>query len=162
MSSGNAPRLKISAEGLNVAIVASQWHENVMDALIAGAVAACEDMRAGHHLIRVPGAFELPLGCQRVARLRNADAIVALGVVIRGDTPHFEYVCQAATQGLLRVGLDENIPIGFGLLTVDTEQQALDRAGLANSQEDKGAGAVEAAISMALAQQVDVSPVGFR
>lgn len=162
MSGGNAPALKLDATGTKVAIIASLWHETVMDALVAGAIAACDKAGATHQLIRVPGAFELPLGCQRVARLRKVDALVALGVVIRGGTPHFEYVCQATTQGLLRVGLDESIPIGFGLLTVDNEQQALDRVGLADSSEDKGAEAVEAAISMALAQRVSESPVGFR
>ncbi len=162
MSGANAPTLKLDATGTKVAIIASLWHETVMNALVAGAVAACDKAGATHQLIRVPGAFELPLGCQRVARLRKVDALVALGVVIRGGTPHFEYVCQATTQGLLRVGLDESIPIGFGLLTVESEQQALDRVGLADSSEDKGAEAVEAAISMALAQRVSESPVGFR
>lgn len=162
MSGGNAPALNLDATGMHISIVASQWHESVMDALIAGAVAACNKTGATHEVVRVPGAFELPLGCQRIARSRKVDAIVALGVVIRGGTPHFEFVCQAATEGLLRVGLDESVPIGFGLLTVDTEQQALDRAGLSDSREDKGAEAAEAAISMALAQQVPESPVGFR
>lgn len=162
MSGGNAPVLNLDAAGMHISIVASQWHEIVMDALIAGAVAACVKAGAIYEVVRVPGAFELPLGCQRIARSRNVDAIVALGVVIRGGTPHFEFVCQAATEGLLRVGLDESIPIGFGLLTVDTEKQALDRAGLPDSNEDKGAEAAGAAISMALAQQVPESPVGFR
>jgi 6,7-dimethyl-8-ribityllumazine synthase len=162
MSGGDAPMLILDAAGMKVAIIASLWHDTVMEALVAGAVAACDRAGATHEVIRVPGAFELPLGCQRVARLRKVDALVALGVVIRGGTPHFEYVCQAATAGLLRVGLDESIPIGFGLLTVETEQQALDRAGLAGSSEDKGAEAAQAAISMALAQRVSESPVGFR
>ena len=96
----------------------------------------------------MPGAFELPLAAQRAATA-GADAIVALGVVIQGDTPHFEYVCASATDGLTRVQLDTGVPIGFGLLTVNTEQQALDRAGLEGSREDKGAEAVEAAVLMA-------------
>lgn len=162
MSGGNAPTLKLDAAGMRVAIVASQWHQRIMDALIESAVSACNTAGANHEVIRVPGAFELPLGCQRIARLRKVDAIVALGVVIRGGTPHFEYVCQAATEGLLRVSLDESIPIGFGLLTVDTEQQALARAGLVDSTEDKGTEAVEAALAMAVAQQVSESTVGFR
>jgi 6,7-dimethyl-8-ribityllumazine synthase len=103
-----------------------------------------------HELIRVPGAFELPLAAQFAARSGRFDALIALGVVIRGGTPHFEYVCSVATQGLLRVGLDTQMPIGFGLLTVDSEQEALDRAGLANSPQDKGSEAVEAALAMAL------------
>ncbi len=162
MSGGNSPTLQLDAAGVKVAIVASQWHQTIMDALIAGAVTACNKAGATHEVVRVPGAFELPLGCQRIARLRKVDAIVALGVVIRGGTPHFEYVCQAATEGLLRVGLDESIPIGFGVLTVETEKQALDRAGLADSAEDKGAEATEAALSMALAPQASESTVGFR
>jgi 6,7-dimethyl-8-ribityllumazine synthase len=103
-----------------------------------------------HELIRVPGAFELPLAAQFAARSGRFDALIALGVVIRGGTPHFEYVCSVATQGLLRVGLDTQMPIGFGLLTVDSEQEALDRAGFANSPQDKGSEAVEAALAMAL------------
>lgn len=162
MSGGNSPELNLDATGLRVAIVASQWHEQVMAGLIEGAIAACEKAGASYELIRVPGAFELPLGCQAIARPRKADAIVALGVVIRGGTPHFEYVCQAATQGLVRVGLDEGIPIGFGLLTVDNEQQALDRSGLEGSREDKGAEAVEAALFMAIAHRAPESNVGFR
>jgi 6,7-dimethyl-8-ribityllumazine synthase len=79
------------------------------------------------------------------------DAVIALGVVIRGGTPHFDYVCSAATEGLLRVTLDTRTPIGFGMLTCDDEQQALDRAGLPESHEDKGAEAAEAAVSLAVA-----------
>ena len=148
-----------------IGIVVSEWNDSITLNLLKGAKEALIDngVKEENILVRfVPGAFELPLGCQRIARSRKVDAIVALGVVIRGGTPHFEFVCQAATEGLLREGLDESIPIGFGLLTVDTEQQALDRAGLPDSSEDKGAEAAEAAISMALAHQVPESPVGFR
>lgn len=150
MSGANAPKLEVDAQGLRVGIIASQWHEVVMNGLIEGAVRACENSGASHELIRVPGAFELPLGAQLAARSERFDVVVALGVVIRGGTPHFDYVCDAATQGLTRVGLDTHIPIGFGLLTVDNEDQALDRAGLAGSHEDKGNEAVEAALAMAL------------
>jgi 6,7-dimethyl-8-ribityllumazine synthase len=101
-----------------------------------------------YSIMRVPGAFELPLGAQYAIE-DGAEVVIALGVVIRGGTPHFEYVCNAATDGLTRVQLDSGVPIGFGLLTVDTEQQALDRAGLEGSSEDKGAEAVEAAVQMA-------------
>jgi 6,7-dimethyl-8-ribityllumazine synthase len=121
-----------------------------MGGLIGGATRACEQAGSTHELVRVPGVFELPLAAQLAARSGKFDALIALGVVIRGGTPHFEYVCSAATQGLLRVGLDSQMPIGFGLLTVDSEQQALDRAGLADSPQDKGSEAVEAALSMAL------------
>ncbi len=168
MSGGNAPKLELSAPGLRVGIIAAQWHETVMNGLIAGAIHACEQAGASHELVRVPGAFELPLGAQLAARSEKFEVLVALGVVIRGDTPHFDYVCGAATQGLTRVGLDTHMPIGFGLLTVDTEKQALDRAGLADSHEDKGAEAVEAALSMALLARDyfglvgNSTPTGFR
>lgn len=102
--------------------------------------------------MRVPGAFELPLAAQYAIE-DGADVVIALGVVIRGGTPHFEYVCHAVTEGLTRVQLDSGVPIGFGVLTVDNEKQALDRAGLKGSKEDKGAEAVEAAIRMANLRQ---------
>ena len=162
MSGGNAPEFSVSTPGMKVAIVASQWHETIMSALIAGATATCESAGATTELVRVPGAFELPLGVQRVARLAKVEAIVALGVVIRGGTPHFEYVCNAATEGLLRVSLDEGIPVGFGLLTVDNEQQALDRCGLPDSPENKGEEAAQAALVMALQSQLRDQSVGFR
>ena len=150
MSGGSAPHLDLNAEVLRTCIIAAQWHEVVMNGLIGGATLACEQAGSTYELIQVPGAFELPLGAQLAARSGRFDALIALGVVIRGGTPHFEYVCSAATQGLLRVGLDSQMPIGFGLLTVDSEQEALDRAGLADSPQDKGSEAVVAALSMAL------------
>ena len=99
-------------------------------------------------VVRAPGSFELPVIARALARTH--DAVVALGVVIRGGTPHFDYVCAAATDGLSRVALDTGTPIGFGLLTCDDEAQALDRAGLPDSREDKGREAAEAAVSTAL------------
>ena len=149
MSGAGAPSVQIDAEGLRVAIVASSWHETVMEGLIAGATAACTQAGAVSVLYRVPGSFELPLAAQKAAAA-GFDAVVALGVIIRGGTPHFEYVCQAATSGLSRVALDTGVPIGFGLLTCDDEAQALDRAGLPDSHEDKGKEAAEAALSLAL------------
>ena len=133
-----------------MAIVASSWHEQVMAGLVAGATTACTKAGAVSVVFRVPGTFELPLAAQAAARA-GFDAVVALGVVIRGGTPHFEYVCDAATSGLTRVGLDTGVPIGFGVLTCDDDAQALDRAGLPGSREDKGTEAAEAALSMALA-----------
>jgi 6,7-dimethyl-8-ribityllumazine synthase len=99
-------------------------------------------------LVRVPGSFELPVVAAALAA--SSDAVVALGVVIRGGTPHFDYVCRAATDGLVRAGLDSGVAVGFGLLTCDTEEQALDRAGLPGSREDKGAEAADAAVRTAL------------
>ena len=149
MSGEGAPKLQIDASGLQVAIVVTSWHTQITDGLLAGAERALTAAgNTEYEIWRVPGAFELPLAAQRAAAA-GADAIIALGVVIQGDTPHFDYVCSAATDGLTRVQLDTGVPIGFGLLTVNTEQQALDRAGLEGSREDKGAEAVEAAVLMA-------------
>ncbi|MFM6966622.1 MAG: 6,7-dimethyl-8-ribityllumazine synthase, partial [Rhodoluna sp.] len=149
MSGAGAPKLEIDASGLQVAIVVTSWHTQITDGLLAGAERALQAAgNSEYEIWRVPGAFELPLGAQ-YAIDAGADLVVALGVVIQGDTPHFDYVCSAATDGLNRVQLDSGIPVGFGLLTVNTEQQALDRAGLEGSNEDKGAEAVEAAVLMA-------------
>lgn len=150
MSGSGAPSIAVTASGFRVVIVAASWHTRVMDGLIAGAVRACTDAGAEHQLIRVPGSFELPIAA-KAAAVNGADAVVALGVVIRGGTPHFDYVCSAATQGLSQVALETGVPVGFGLLTCDDEEQALDRAGLAISREDKGREATEAAIATALA-----------
>jgi 6,7-dimethyl-8-ribityllumazine synthase len=159
MSGAGAPSLEIDAGGLRVAIVASCWHDVVMDGLIAGATAACTHAGSVTVLYRVPGSFELPLAAQ-VAASAGFDAVVALGVIIRGGTPHFEYVCDAATSGLSRVALDTGVPIGFGLLTCDDEAQALDRAGLPGSHEDKGREAAEAALSLALTLRTIRRPGG--
>lgn len=148
MSGAGAPELSIDATDLQVAIIASSWHDTVMAGLIAGASAACSEAGAASVLYRVPGSFELPLAAQRAAAA-GFDAVVALGVVIRGGTPHFDYVCQAATWGLTQVAVTTGIPVGFGVLTCDNEQQALDRAGLPGSSEDKGYEAAMAAVATA-------------
>ncbi|WP_332642544.1 6,7-dimethyl-8-ribityllumazine synthase [Aeromicrobium sp.] len=147
MSGAGAPDLSVDATGARVAVIASSWHTEIMDGLIAGAQRALADSRVTDvTLVRAPGSFELPILCQAYARA-GYDAVVALGVIIRGGTPHFDYVCAAATDGLNRVALDTGVPIGFGLLTTDDEAQALDRAGLPDSREDKGREATEAALS---------------
>ena len=163
MSGSGAPTLDIAGvSGLRVAVVASSWHEAVMDGLVAGAVRALDGLHVRHELIRVPGAFELPI-VARAAAVAGYDAVVALGVVIRGGTPHFEYVCQAATDGLARVAADTGVPVGFGLLTCDDEAQALDRAGLPGSSEDKGREAAEAALAtvVTLRSMAPKGSVGF-
>jgi 6,7-dimethyl-8-ribityllumazine synthase len=148
MSGNGAPKISIDAAGIIVSVVVTSWHEVITNALLAGAERALKAAgNTDYKVIRVPGAFELPLGAQMAIK-NGAEVVIALGVVIQGDTPHFEYVCDAATSGLTRVQLDSSVPIGFGLLTVANEQQALDRAGLPGSKEDKGAEAVEAAITM--------------
>lgn len=149
MSGAGASLLKADGSGLRVAIIASTWHEVVMNGLIDGASRACAEAGVEATLIRVAGSFELPIVAQACAR-GDFDAVIALGVIIRGDTPHFEFVSDAATTGLSRVALDTGVPVGFGLLTCDTEKQALDRAGLPGSVEDKGAEATWAAITTAV------------
>jgi 6,7-dimethyl-8-ribityllumazine synthase len=150
MKSGSPTDQPQDASEVRVAIVASRWHEQVMDGLMAGAQRACTAYQVGDPvLVRVAGSFELPIMAQALA-VQGYDVVVALGVVIRGGTPHFDYVCSAATQGLSRVALDTATPIGFGLLTCDSEEQALDRAGLAGSSEDKGYEATAAALTTAL------------
>ena len=144
-----SPTLHVDGSGLNVAIVAASWHTTVMDGLIDGARRGLADAGVSSvTLVRVPGAFELPVACSRLAL--SFDALVALGVVIRGGTPHFDYICQAATMGLTDVSLRTGIPVGFGVLTCDDEQQALDRAGLEGSSEDKGHEAATAAVATAI------------
>jgi len=137
------------ATGLEVVIVAGTWHEVITDGLIAGAQRTLDAANASWQLVRVPGSFELPLAA-KAALDAGADAVVALGVIIRGGTPHFDFVSNAATDGLTRVALDTGKPVGFGVLTLDDEQQGIDRAGLAGSREDKGAEAADAAIRTAL------------
>lgn len=139
--------LTIDASGARVAIVASSWHADIMGGLIGGALRACEAAGASSEVFPVAGSFELPLVAKACALSGSFDVVVALGVVVRGGTPHFEYVCSATTDGVARVALETGMPVGFGLLTVDDEQQALDRAGLPGSREDKGREATEAALS---------------
>ncbi|MDQ6934151.1 MAG: 6,7-dimethyl-8-ribityllumazine synthase [Actinomycetota bacterium] len=131
---------------LRVAVVAASWHEQVMAGLLAGAERALRDHRVEAPVtVRVPGSFELPVVANALAG-KGFDAVVALGVVIRGGTPHFDYICSAATDGLARVALDTGTAVGFGVLTCDTLEQALDRAGLEGSHSDKGYDAAGAAL----------------
>jgi 6,7-dimethyl-8-ribityllumazine synthase len=147
-SSGPLSLSEGDGTGLRVVIVAGTWHQQISDGLIAGAIRTLEASGAAFELVRVPGSFELPV-VSKAALEAGADAVVALGVIIRGGTPHFEYVSAAATDGLTRVALDTGKPVGFGVLTLDDEQQGLDRAGLPGSKEDKGREAAEAAIATA-------------
>ena len=138
------------AAGLKVVVVAALWHTEVMDGLLDGATRALADSSVKDvRVIRVPGTFELPVAAARLAT-GNVDAIVALGVVIRGGTPHFDYVCTAATDGLTSVSVRTGVPVGFGVLTCDDDAQALDRAGLPGSAEDKGYEATQAALATAV------------
>ncbi len=131
-------------------MLAGEWHASVMAGLIEGAERALADAQvAAAEVVRAPGSFELPVLAQGLVN-QGFDAVVALGVVIRGGTPHFEYVCDAVTRGLARVALDSGVPVGFGVLTCDSEEQALARAGLQGSDEDKGYEAAHAAMSTAI------------
>jgi 6,7-dimethyl-8-ribityllumazine synthase len=146
-----SPVLRVDGNGsdLRVAIVAASWHSTVMHGLIDGSRRALAEAGVVQvEIVRVPGSFELPLVCSRLTS--SYDALVALGVVIRGGTPHFDYICQAATMGLTEVSVRTGVPIGFGVLTCDNEQQALDRSGLDGSSEDKGHEAASAAVATAI------------
>ncbi len=149
MAGHGSPDISVDATGLTVVVIAGSWHDQITDGLIAGAQRVLDAAGATHSLVRVPGAFELPLAASAVLE-SGADAVVTLGVIIRGGTPHFDFVANAATDGLTRVALDYGKPVGFGVLTLDDEQQGLDRAGLPGSSEDKGAEAATAAIAMAV------------
>jgi 6,7-dimethyl-8-ribityllumazine synthase len=150
MSGDGRPALEVpDATGLRLAVAATRWHAEIVDVLLERALAVAG--KAGVEqptVVRVPGTIELPVVCQELARTH--DAVVALGVVVRGGTPHFEYVCDAVTAGLTRVALDAGKPVGNGVLTCDTEEQARDRAGLPGSAEDKGWEAAIAALATAL------------
>ncbi|MDR2373106.1 MAG: 6,7-dimethyl-8-ribityllumazine synthase [Bifidobacteriaceae bacterium] len=166
MAGGGAPVLPsdgrdpVTGRPWRVAVVASLWHAAVMDGLVAGAARALEAAGAEFTVTRVPGAFELPLAAKwaltgggggvgvGVGGAAAADAAVALGVVIRGGTPHFEYVCQAASSGLTQVAIETAKPVGFGVLTCDNEAEAFDRAGLEGAREDKGGEAAQAVLAM--------------
>jgi 6,7-dimethyl-8-ribityllumazine synthase len=152
MSGAGAPDQKpVDCSDLRVGVVAASWHVPVMDGLLDGALRALKDYHVEQPVVvRVPGAFELPVVVAELAA-RGYDAVVALGVVIRGGTPHFEYVCQAATVGITEVTVRTATPIGFGVLTCDTEQQAIERAGLPGSTEDKGHEAATAAVATVVA-----------
>jgi 6,7-dimethyl-8-ribityllumazine synthase len=126
------------------AIVASEYNSVIMDRLIEGAKRALKDQDEVV-VIRVPGSFELPVAAKRAAESDKYDAIVALGCVMRGDTPHFEYISSAVSLGLQQVALETGIPVGFGVLTVDTVEQAMERSGEAGN---KGGEAAMAALGM--------------
>jgi len=165
MSGKGAPILGgTDGTGLEVVVIAGMWHPVITDGLIGGAQRALDAAGANWRLVRVPGSFEIPV-VAKAALDAGADAAVALGVIIRGGTPHFDFVSSAATDGLTRVALDTGKPVGFGVLTLDDEQQGLDRAGLPGSIEDKGFEAADAAIRTVRVLQelrdAQRRPVGF-
>lgn len=145
---GRPDAAAVDASGLTVGIVAARWHEKITDQLLARAEQAARDSGADVVTARVAGSLEIPVVAQALAR--RCDAVVALGVVIRGETAHFDYVCDSVTTGLTRVSLDESTPVGNGVLTCDTLDQAVERSGLPGSKEDKGYEATIAALETAL------------
>lgn len=149
MSKEGLPEIQhVDATGLRVAVVTATWNPEICDQLHARAVATARACDAEVTEVRVVGALELPVVVQEAAR--QHDAVVALGCVVRGGTPHFDYVCDSVTQGLTRIALDEATPIGNGVLTTDTQEQAVDRAGFPDSVEDKGAESMIAALDTAV------------
>jgi 6,7-dimethyl-8-ribityllumazine synthase len=151
MAGFGAPALStVDAHGLRLGVVATRWHSDLTDQMLDRALAAAKACEADDVVVaRVAGSVELPVVAQALAR--TCDAVVALGVVIRGDTAHFDYVCRSVTDGLTRVALDASTPVAHGVLTVDTIEQARDRAGFDGSSEDKGWSGVVAALDAALA-----------
>jgi len=160
MSGDGRPKLEVpQAKGLRVGVVATSWHGEITDSLLERAVELATLAEASTPtVVRVPGAIELPIVAQALAT--SHDAVVALGVVIRGGTPHFEYVCDSVTAGLTRVALDSGVPVGNGVLTCDTLDQAIARSGAPGSTEDKGAEAMSAALATALVLRGLRGPAG--
>ena len=155
MSGAGSPQLSVDATGLRVAVIAGKWHKEVMKGLIKGAHETIVASGAEHSLFQVAGAFELPLAAQAALTPASQggggfDAAICLGVIIRGGTPHFDFVANSVTDGLTRVQLDTGKPVGFGVLTTDNDEQALDRSGLPGSRESKGVEAAEAALHAAV------------
>ncbi|NBY51221.1 MAG: 6,7-dimethyl-8-ribityllumazine synthase [Actinobacteria bacterium] len=146
---GIAPTINLGdMSKFKVAVISASWHREICDALVDGAHRALSQAKIEiNPVIHVPGSFELPLAAQ-FALDAGADAAVVLGVVVRGETPHFDYVCQGVTQGIMNVSLARGKPIGFGVLTVDTVTQAIARSGVAGSSEDKGFDATVAALEL--------------
>lgn len=161
MSGLGAPRnLVVDGRGLTVALVSASWHAEVIDGLHSGARRALAECGVENVVeVRVPGSFELPVAARRLADA-GMDAIITLGVIVRGGTPHFEYISQAATVGLTEVSVRTGVPVGFGVLTCDSDEQARDRAGLPGSREDKGYEAAIAAIATAVALRHTAPPLG--
>jgi len=146
---GIAPSINLGdLSKFKVAVISARWHREICDALVEGAQRALSQAKIDiGPVVHVPGSFELPLAAQ-YALDAGADAAVVLGVVVRGETPHFDYVCQGVTQGIMNVSLARSKPIGFGVLTVDTVTQAIARSGVSGSTEDKGYDATVAALEL--------------
>jgi 6,7-dimethyl-8-ribityllumazine synthase len=147
--SGTSPKIKLKdLSDKKVSIITARWHSEICDALVAGAKRALSDAQIkDFEVLEVPGSFELPLAA-KYALENGADAVVVLGVVVRGETPHFDYVCQGVTNGVMNLTLELGKPIGFGVLTVDNVEQAIARSGVLGSKEDKGYDSTVAALEL--------------
>jgi len=144
-----------SAENMRFGVIVSEWNHEITSRLLEGAVSTLKKYGAAENDIiinHVPGSFELPLGAQFIAEYDDVDAVICLGCVIQGETPHFTYICQGVTQGIMQLNLEYNIPFIFGVLTTDNHQQAVDRAG--GKLGNKGDEAAITAIKMAALQRV--------
>lgn len=141
---------RLSAEGLRVAIIASRWNDFVVSRLISGAVDAIERLGGSNEkvtVVRVPGSFELPAATRRAALSGNYDAIVCLGVIIRGETPHYEYIASEVFKGIAQASVETNLPVALGVVTADNLEQAIDRAGAKSG--NKGFEAAMTAVELA-------------
>ncbi len=147
------------AEGKKFAIIASRFNDFITDRLVSGAVDAltrCGANDADIDIVKVPGAFEVPLLSQKMAEKNRYDAVICLGAIIRGSTPHFDYVCAEASKGIATVSMKYNIPVIFGIITTDTIEQAIERAG--TKAGNKGWSSAMSAVEMAnLLKAVDLS-----
>jgi len=144
-----------SAENMRFGVIVSEWNHEITSRLLEGAVSTLKKYGAAENDIiinHVPGSFELPLGAQFIAEYDDVDAVICLGCVIQGETPHFTYICQGVTQGIMQLNLEYNIPFIFGVLTTDNHQQAVDRAG--GKLGNKGDEAAITAIKMAALQRI--------
>lgn len=137
---------------VRIGIVASKFNSFIVDRLLEGCVKTLDEKGASYSIVRVPGAFEIPVAVQALIKSSKCDAVVALGAIIRGETPHFEYIANECSRGLASIALSLETPVIFGVLTVNTTEQALDRAG--NEESNKGVESALAAIDMVAALKV--------
>lgn len=149
--SGSSPKIgALNGSQLKASIVTSSWHPDICDALVSGAKKALDEAGCKNvSLHKVAGSFEIPLAAQKLLDA-GSDLVIAVGLILKGDTPHFDYVCQGVTSGVMQVSLTRNKPIGFGVLMCDNLDQAYERSGLSEGQENKGFDAAIAALNLAI------------
>ena len=149
--SGSSPKIgALDGSQLKASIVTSSWHPDICDALVSGAKKALDEAGCKNVSVhKVAGSFEIPLAAQKLLDA-GSDLVIAIGLILKGDTPHFEYVCQGVTSGVMQVSLTRNKPIGFGVLMCDNLDQAYERSGSSEGQENKGFDAAIAALNLAI------------